>query len=61
MWEIWKSIFLEVLDKHAPIQHKKLRSKKVPWITSSIKELINKRDELKMLVINMIVKELGKV
>ena len=47
MWEIWKSIFLEVLDKHAPIQHKKLRSKKVPWITSSIKELINKRDRLK--------------
>ena len=33
MWEIWKSIFLEMLDKHAPLQHKKLRSKKVPWIT----------------------------
>ena len=47
MWEIWKSIFLEVLDKHAPLQHKKLRSKKVPWITSSIKEVINKRDKLK--------------
>ena len=47
MWEIWKSIFLEVLDKHAPLQHKKLRSKKVPWITSSIKELINRRDKLK--------------
>ena len=48
MWEIWKSIFLEVLDKHAPLQHKKLRSKKwIPWITSSIKEVINKRDKLK--------------
>ena len=47
MWEIWKSIFLEVLDKHAPLQHKKLRSKKVPWITSSIKELINRRGKLK--------------
>ena len=33
MWEILKSIFLEMLDKHAPLQHKKLRSKKVPWIT----------------------------
>ena len=36
-----------MLDKHAPLQHKKLRSKKVPWITSSIKELINRRDKLK--------------
>ena len=34
MWEIWKT-FLEVLDNHAPLQHKKIRTKKVPWITSS--------------------------
>ena len=32
MWEIWKKLFLEVLDKHAPPQYKKIRSKKVPWI-----------------------------
>ena len=44
---MWKSIFLEVLDKHASLQHKKLRSKKVPWITSSIKELKNRRGKLK--------------
>ena len=25
MWEIWKKIFLDVLDKHAPLQHKKIR------------------------------------
>jgi hypothetical protein len=25
MWEIWKKLFLEVLDKHAPLQHKKIR------------------------------------
>ena len=45
MWEICNSA--KVLDKHAPLQHKKLRSKKLPWITSNIKELINKRDKLK--------------
>ena len=28
MWEIWKKLFSEVLDKHAPLQHKKPRSKK---------------------------------
>ena len=47
MWEIWKELFLEVLDKHAPLQQKKVRSNKVPWITSEIKNLINKRDKLK--------------
>ena len=40
MWEIWKTLFLEVLDNHAPLQHKKIRTKKVPWITSAIKQLI---------------------
>ena len=46
-WEIWKKLFLEVLDKHAPVQHKKIRTRQIPWITSSIKELMNKRDKLK--------------
>ena len=47
MWEIWKKIFVEVLDKHVLLQCKKIRSKKVPWITSDIKKLINTRDKLK--------------
>ena len=36
-WEIWKKLFLEVLDEHAPLQHKKIRAKRIPWITSPIK------------------------
>ena len=47
MWEIWKELFLEVVDKHAPLQQKKIRSSKIPWITSKIKTLINTRDKLK--------------
>ena len=39
--------FTDVLDKHAPIQKKKIKSKKVPWIISEIKELIISRDKLK--------------
>ena len=27
-WEIWKMLFLEVLNKHAPLQHKRLEQKK---------------------------------
>ena len=46
-WEIWKKLFLEVLNRHAPLQHKKIRAKKIPWLTSPIKELINTRDKLK--------------
>ena len=47
MWEIWRKLFTDVLDKHAPIQKKKIKSKKVPWITSEIKKLIILRDKLK--------------
>ena len=47
MWEIWKELFLEVLNKHAPLQHKKPKPSKVPWITTEIKSLINERDKLK--------------
>ena len=47
MWEMWKKVFLEVLDKHAPLQNKKIKSKSVPWITSKIKMLITERDKLK--------------
>lgn len=47
MWEIWKALFLEVLNKYAPIQNKKVRSKNVPWITRRIKELIISTDKLK--------------
>lgn len=37
IWEIWKKLFLEVLDKHASLQHKKLRTKNHPWIRGNIK------------------------
>ena len=42
-----EKIFLDVLDKHAPLQHKKIRSKKAPWITNDIKNLMNTRDKFK--------------
>ena len=47
MSEIWKTLFLEVLNKHAQIQNKKVRSKIVLSITREIKELIISRDKLK--------------
>ena len=47
MWKIWKKEFIKVLDKHAPIEMKKIKSKKVPWITSHQKEPMISRDKLK--------------
>ena len=47
MWEIFKEFFLEVLDKHAPLKQKNVRSCKIACITNEIKNLINIRDKLK--------------
>ena len=34
MWALWKKLFLEVLDKHAPVQRIRKRKSGVPWLTS---------------------------
>ena len=43
-WQVWKSLFLEVLDRHAPLRHKRVRGISVPWITPKIKQLMRNRD-----------------
>ena len=47
MWSCWKETFLEILNKHAPIQNKRTRSFNVPWLTKEIKELVHNRVKLK--------------
>jgi hypothetical protein len=38
MWETWKTFFLRVLDKHAPVRDKKVENKpNVPWLTNIVK------------------------
>jgi hypothetical protein len=36
MWTLWKELFLEVLDKHAPIQHIRKKSSSIPRLTSDV-------------------------
>ncbi len=43
-WQTWKSFFLETLDRHAPIQNKRTKTKAIPWINTSIKQLMRERD-----------------
>ena len=51
-WDIWKTLFLDVLDRHAPLREKCVKNKpNVPWLTSEIKLQIRERDHLKRLTI----------
>ena len=48
MWDVWKSLFLEVVNKHAPMRkRKRVKSKSSPWITDKLRQKMRKRDFLK--------------
>ena len=49
MWEAWKGLFLECVDKHAPLRTKRVRSRKSPWITPRLKKRLHERDVLKVI------------
>ncbi|CAB4031226.1 RNA-directed DNA polymerase from transposon BS, partial [Paramuricea clavata] len=48
-WQVWKSFFIEVLDRHAPILRKYIKTKRIPWLNASIKQLMRQRDFHKMM------------
>ena len=43
-WNVWKTFFTDTLNRHAPIQHKRIRRNSVPWSTPRIKALMRNRD-----------------
>lgn len=51
MWDCWKTMFLDIVDKHAPIKKKRIKNKKSPWLTASIKKSMINRDKLKSAAI----------
>ena len=45
---IWYDTIKPVIDKHAPIQHKRVKAtKSCPWLTQELSHEITKRDQLK--------------
>ena len=45
---VWYSLFLPILDKHAPLKRKRIKSKKPPeWLTPEIIQAMENRDKLK--------------
>ena len=43
-WRVWKTLFVHVLDWHAPLKMVRLRGNTIPWVTSNIKKLMRSRD-----------------
>ena len=46
-WRVWRSLFLHVLDWHAPLRLMRLRGNSIPWISPDIKNLMRVRDSYK--------------
>ena len=51
MWREWKIKFLNVVDTHAPLRTKRVRSKRSPWIISELKKHMHERDIMKLKAI----------
>ena len=47
MWSLWKRLFTDILNKHAPINNLRIKGTNVPYITSDLKHMIRQRDYLK--------------
>jgi hypothetical protein len=42
MWEIWKSMLIETVDKHAPLKIRRISERKSPWIIRIRREIFNR-------------------
>ena len=51
MWRAWQNTFSNVVDRHAPIRIKRVRTSKSPWITPQLKQSMHDRDVLKIIAI----------
>ncbi|XP_028403422.1 uncharacterized protein LOC114526119 [Dendronephthya gigantea] len=52
MWDIWKSLLMESIDKHAPIRSRRVGRKKAPWITNELLKKMHVRNYLKKQAVN---------
>ena len=47
MWDVWKSLFLEAVNKHASMRKRKVKSESSPWTTAELRQKMGKRDFLR--------------
>jgi len=51
MWDIWKSLFFQCVDRNAPLRTKRIRTSKLPWITPQLKKRMHYKNVLKVKAI----------
>ena len=47
MWLIWKTLFLDVLNKHAPVSNIKIKRNNLPYITAEVRQLARQHGYLR--------------
>ena len=47
MWFLWKTMFLDVLNKHAPVDSIKIIGNHLPYITSEVRQMARQSDFLR--------------
>ena len=47
MWLSWKSLYIDILNKHAPVTNVRLKGSTLPYMTKDLKNMIHQRDYLK--------------
>ena len=57
VWDEWKIKCLKVVNTHAPLRKKRVRSKRSPWITSKLKKRMHERDIMHEVESNYTFKE----
>ena len=50
IWTIWKTLHLDILNKHAPVTKIKIKGNNVPTITSKVRRMTRQRDYLRKKV-----------
>ncbi len=53
MWEIWKSMLMETVEKHALLKLRWIGNRKSPWMTNDLRHKIFKRDYLKKKAVSI--------
>ena len=44
MWLLWKSLYIDILSKHAPATDISLKGSTLPYMTKDLKNMIRQRD-----------------
>ena len=47
LWLTWKTFFMSMLNKHAPIKTIRVRGNDLPYVTAKVKSLMRQRDYLR--------------